>query len=131
MRRKSIIIVLLLLGFSVLLTACNQRGFDGTRAANPDFYQLDVEKMTGTDTHTLELNEGDTLEIHFETERGKLHLEIKAPDGTLIYAGNGEEATDFTVNISVSGGYSVCVEAHNARGKSIFGGHNQYRSKQK
>lgn len=73
--------------------------------------------MTGTDTHTLELNEGDKLEIHFETERGKLHLEIKAPDGTLIYAGNGEEATDFTVNISVSGGYSVCVEAHNARGK--------------
>ena len=65
----------------------------------------------------MELNAGDTLNIHFETEHGKLHMEIKAPNGTLIYIGNGEEATDFTVNISESGEYSVHVEAHNARGK--------------
>lgn len=70
MRRKSIIIVLLLLGFSVLLTACNQRGFDGACAANPDFYQLDVEKMTGTDTHTLELNEGIRLKFILKPSAG-------------------------------------------------------------
>ena len=111
------IISFLLLGLSVILTSCNQTGFDGNRVANPDFYQLDIEKMNGTDTHTMELNAGDTLNIRFETERGKLHMEIKAPDGTLIYTGNGEEATDFTVNISESGEYSVFVEAHKARGK--------------
>lgn len=44
-------------------------------------------------------------------------MEIKAPDGTLIYTGNGEEATDFTVNISENGEYSVRVEAKGARGK--------------
>ena len=43
-------------------------------------------------------------------------MEIKAPDGTLIYTGNGEEATDFTVNISENGEYSIHVEAHKARG---------------
>ncbi len=115
MRRK--LIIILLLGLAVLLAACNQRGFDGTRVANPDSYRLDIEKMTGTDTHVLELNAGDTLEIHFETERGKLQIEIKAPDGTLIYAGNGEEATDFTVNISEGGEYSVCVKAKGAKGR--------------
>ena len=44
-------------------------------------------------------------------------MEIKAPDGTLIYTGNGEEATDFTVNISENGEHSVFVEAKGARGK--------------
>ena len=117
MRRRSIIIFLLLLGLSVLLTACNQTGFDGDRVANPDSYRLDIEQMTGTDTHMMELNTGDTLTIHFETEHGKLHIEIKAPDGTLIYTGNGEEATDFTVNISKNGEYSIRVEAKGARGK--------------
>ena len=120
MKQKTLIIRLLLLfvlGTAVFLTACNQKNFNGTRVANPDSYRLDIEQMNGTDTHCMELNAGDTLNIHFETERGKLRMEIKSPDGTLIYTGNGEETTDFTVNISVSGEYSVCVEAHSARGK--------------
>ena len=102
---------------SVLLTACDQKNFAGTRVANPDSYRLDIEQMSGTDTHTMELNAGDTLNIHFETEHGELHMEIKAPDGTIIYTGNGEKATDFTVNTSESGKYSVFVEAKGARGK--------------
>ena len=65
----------------------------------------------------MKLDAGDLLEIHFETGQGKLQMEIKSPDGILVYAGNGEEATDFTVNIFESGVYSVSVEAHNAKGK--------------
>lgn len=117
MRRKSIVVFLLLLGLSVLLISCNQTGFDGTRVANPGSYRLDIEQMSGTDTHTMELNAGDTLNIHFETEHGELHMEIKAPDGTIIYTGNGEEATDFIVNISENGEYSIRVKAKGARGK--------------
>ena len=119
MKQKTLITRLLLLfvlGAAVFLTACNQNNFNGTRVANPDSYRLDIEQMTGTDAHTLELEACDTLEIHFETERGKLHMEIKAPDGTLIYTGNGEETTDFTVNISENGEYSIHVEAYKARG---------------
>ena len=117
MRRKLLLPLLIISVLSVLLISCNRTEFDGTRVANPDSYRLDIEQMNGTDTHALELNAEDTLTIHFETEHGKLHMEIKAPDGTIIYAGNGEEATDFTVNISESGEYSLHVEAHNARGK--------------
>ena len=114
---KRNLFVSLLLGLSVLLTACNRTEFNGTRVANPDSYRLDIEQMNGTDTHTMEMNAGDILRIHFEIEDGKMNLEIQAPDGTLVYTGNGEEVADFTVNISVSGEYSVCVEAHSARGK--------------
>lgn len=117
MRRKLLFSLLIISVLSVLLISCNRTEFDGTRVANPDSYRLDIEQMNGTDTHALELNAEDTLTIHFETEHGELHMEIKAPDGTLIYTGNGEEATDFTVNISENGEYSVRVEAKGARGK--------------
>ena len=117
MRRKLLIYLLAISGLFVFLTACNQKNFTGTRVANPDSYRLDIEKMTGTDTHAMELNAGDTLTIHLEIERGKLHMEIKASDNTLVYTGNGEEATDFTVNISESGEYSIRVKAKGAKGK--------------
>lgn len=117
MRRKLLLPLLIISVLSVLLISCNRTEFDGTRVANPDSYRLDIEQMNGTDTHALELNAEDTLTIHFETEHGELHMEIKAPDGTLIYTGNGEEATDFTVNISENGEHSVFVEAKGARGK--------------
>lgn len=72
--------------------------------------------MNGTDLHTLELHEGDVLQIQFETVKGSLYMEIKAPDGTTIYRGNGKETTDFTVNIRESGVYTIVVEARHARG---------------
>ncbi len=117
MSQKTLVAVLWLSVLSVLFTACNQREFDGRRMVTPSSYNLDIEQMNGTDTHTMELNAGDILKIHFETGHGKLHMEIKAPDGTLIYTGNGEKTTDFTVNISASGEYFVRTKAHDAKGK--------------
>ena len=71
---------------------------------------------SGTDQHTLELNEGDALQIHFETVKGSMCMEIKAPDGNLLYSGNGKELTDFTINILESGVYTITLEAGHARG---------------
>ena len=117
--KKAVLIVLTLLilaGVAVFLLCCNQENFTGSRIKNPDEYLLDIEKMNGTDLHTLELREGDTLQIEFETEKGELYMEIKAPDGTSLYRGNGKQTTDFTVNIRESGVYTVVVEARHAKG---------------
>ena len=118
-KSKAVFIVLTLLilaGLAVFLSCSNQEGFTGSRVKNPDAYLLDIEKMNGTDLHTLELHEGDILQIEFETEKGELYMEIKAPDGTAAYRGNGKETTDFTVNIRESGVYMVVVEARHAKG---------------
>ena len=118
-RNKVVFIALLLLllaGIAAFLFCYNQDGFTGSRVNNPDDYLLDLEKMNGTDPHTLELSRGDVLQIQFETEKGELYMEIKAPDGTDVYRGNGKEATDFTVNIRESGVYTVVVEARHAKG---------------
>ena len=108
--------LLLAAGAAAFLLQANQEGFRGSRVKNPDAYLLDMERMNGTDLHTLELHEGDVLHIQFETEKGALYMEIKAPDGTAVYRGNGKEITDFTVNIPESGVYTVVVEARHARG---------------
>ena len=118
-RYKAVWIVaplLLLAAAAVFLFCCNQEGFTGSRVKNPDAYLLDIEKMNGTDLHTLELHGGDALQIRFETVKGKLYMEIKAPDGTTIYRGNGKEPRDFTVNIPESGVYTIVVEARYAKG---------------
>ena len=118
-KSKAVLIVLSLMVFAgavIFLFCSNQEGFTGSRVKNPDAYLLDIKRMNGTDLHTLELREGDVLQIQFETDQGELYMEIKAPDGTPIYHGNGKETTAFTVNIRESGIYTIAVEARHARG---------------
>ena len=119
-KRKFVFLIglslLFLAGAAVFLFCSNQESFTGSRIKNPDAYLLDIDRMNGTDLHTLELHEGDSLQIRLKTEKGALYMEIKAPDGTAIYQGNGKETTDFTVNIPESGVYTVVVEARQAKG---------------
>ena len=118
-KRKKLILAglsLLLVGAAVFLFCYNQEGFTGSRIKNPDAYLLDIERMNGTDLHTLELHGGDALQIRFETVKGSLYMEIKAPDGSVVYQGNGKETTAFTVNIPESGIYTIAVEARQAKG---------------
>ena len=118
-KSKAVFIVLTLLilaGVAVFLLCTNQEGFTGSRVKNPDAYLLDIEKMNGTDLHTLELHKGDVLQVLFETEKGELYMEIKAPDRTSVYRGNGKETTEFTLNIRESGVYTIVVEARHAKG---------------
>lgn len=113
------IIILLILLLAAGLTAfllSRQTGFTGSRVKNPDSYTLDFERMNGDDQHTMRLEAGDALQVQFEVQKGSLHLEIQSPDGSVLYEGNGTEATDFTVGIPESGVYSISVEARQAKG---------------
>ncbi|MDD6800093.1 MAG: PPC domain-containing protein [Firmicutes bacterium] len=110
------LVLLFLSGLIVFLFSFNQEGFNGSRVKNPDAYLLDIERMNGTDYHIMELNEGDALQIHFETLKGSLNMKITAPDGAAVYSGKGTESTDFTVNIRKAGVYTIAVEASHAKG---------------
>ena len=112
----SISVFLLSAVMAVVLSGCNQGEFTGSRVKNPVSYLLDIRLMNGNDVHSMNLNEGDVLQIRFETDKGELQMEIKAPDGTAVYNGNGKVATDFTMNITQSGVYTIEVEARKAKG---------------
>ena len=119
MNRKVLTISLFLLwimGFTVFLTACSRNCFVGNRVAEEGFYRLDVDYMTGTDRLTMEIQANNTLSVQFETVKGSIYMEIKDQDENTLYAGNGKGVTEFSVNISESGTYSIYVEAHHAKG---------------
>lgn len=121
-KRMLIILIALVLLLAAGLAVYRSRqsgltGLTGSRVKNPDSYTLDVQQMNGTDSHTLELEAGGVLQVDFDIESGSMRLEIKAPDGTALYAGNGTQAPHFTLNIPESGAYSLTVEAHRFRGR--------------
>ena len=119
MKRESLtttLLILCILGLAVFLTACGRDCFVGSRTAETGSYRLDIDRMTGTDQFTMELSAGDTLAVQFETVKGSIYMEIKEPDESSLYAGNGKGVSEFTVSISESGTYSIYVEAHRAKG---------------
>ena len=58
--------------------------FNGSVIKNEDAYKLEIKAMTGTDLYTMELKEGDVLQIQFETEKASMYMEIIDPDGSTI-----------------------------------------------
>lgn len=114
--RTASLLLLMVLGAGLVLMACSSKSLADNRTAGSDSYGLNAESMTGTDSYQMELQEGEVLAVHFETIRGSMCMEIQAPDGTPLYQGNGKGVTEFTVNISESGIYSIFVEAHRAKG---------------
>ena len=89
-QQKFFVIVMTVCALLLSLAGCaSSSAFDGSSAKNADSYHLDVKIMNGTDTHTLELKQGDTLKILFETVKGALEMKITSPDGTSLYQGDG------------------------------------------
>lgn len=89
-QQKFFVIVITVCALLLSLAGCaSSSAFDGSSAKNADSYHLDVKTMNGTDTHTLELKQGDTLKILFETVKGALEMKITSPDGTSLYQGDG------------------------------------------
>ena len=116
MKQQKFFGIILVFYVLLILAGCASTStFDGSRVKNADSYQLDIKTMNCTDTHTLELKQGDTLKILFETVKGSLEMTITAPDGTVIYQGDGA-ATEFTVEAPMDGVYPIVVVGQKAKG---------------
>ena len=115
--RAASLLLLMALGTGLVLMACGTKSLADSCTAGSDSYGLNVERMTGTDSYQMELQEGEMLAVHFKTVRGFMCMEIQAPDGRNAYTGNGTAATDFTISISQSGTYTIAVTAVRAKGK--------------
>ena len=115
-QQKFFVIVMTVCALLLSLAGCaSSSAFDGSSAKNADSYHLDVKTMNGTDTHTLELKQGDTFKIQFETENGNLSMKITAPDGTELYQGDGT-VKEFTVEAPMDGAYPIVVVGQKAKG---------------
>ena len=65
MKQQKFFGIILVICVLVTLTGCaSATTFDGSRLKNADSYQLDIKTMNCTDTHTLELEQGDTTTVY-------------------------------------------------------------------
>ena len=65
MKQQKFFGIILVICVLVTLTGCaSATTFDGSRVKNEDSYQLDIKTMNCTDTHTLELEQGDTTTVY-------------------------------------------------------------------
>ncbi|MGM9946961.1 hypothetical protein [Floccifex sp.] len=116
MKRICIVFVLILcIGFISLLFCYNQKTFMGSKTTCPGFYKIDIEKLNGKDFFTMELKEKDMIQIHFETQKGFLYLEIKN-EHQIIYIGNGKNIKKFSISIPETGLYTIVVKGYQAKG---------------
>ena len=65
--RTASILLLMVLGTGLVLMACGAKNLADSRTAGSDSYGLNVERMTGTDSYQMELQESDVFAVHFET----------------------------------------------------------------
>ncbi len=116
MKHQRIIGIAFFLCLLVLLTGCGP-SFAGKTVKTGDSYVLDITAMNGSDYHVLDLEQGDTLRVQFEREKGSLRMEITSPNGTAIYQGDGTTVNEFTINVSADGIYAISVQGEKAQGK--------------
>ena len=114
--RKFFILTLTLLTAAAALCGCAQESFVGSCEKTSDSYVAEFEQMNGSDSHTLTLKRGDLLKIHINVDSGSVRLTI-ACGNSVLYAGNGTAASDFTLNVPNDGNYTVTLDAHHAAGK--------------
>lgn len=86
MKRRMIVCItlaaILLVVWAAYWAFCRLPHLTGSTIKNVDSYLLDAQYMNGTDGHTMMLNAGDVLSIHFETEKERFILTSKRRMGT-------------------------------------------------
>lgn len=109
--------VLVLAGLGVWKAGLFSSGdaFRGERVANADSYVLRFDDMNRTDSHSLSLEQGDSLEVVWSIVRGTIAVSIGQADKAPIYRGD-LNAADFSLLIPEPGQYTITVSAQDAEG---------------
>ena len=99
--------------------------FTGDKVKNPDCYVLKFEKMNQTDSHTLMLQEGDTLSVDFSIDRGHADLFIGMDGEEMIYRANDITSGAFELTVPKDGDYRITVQAKHASGSVMINAHGK------
>ena len=121
--RICVLIAALGIGSLCLQRACRggiDRVFDGSRVGNPDGYWLEFSYMDQSDSQTVYLESGDTLEVTYEVRGGRVDVAIGISGQDPIYRGNDVQTGAFELPIQDSGEYVISVSAAKASGRLAF-----------
>ena len=122
--RVCILIVALGIGSVYFWGSCHRdridRVFDGSRVGNPDGYWLDFSYMDKSDSQTMYLESGDTLNVTYEVRNGRIDVTIGISDQDPIYRGSDVQTGAFALPIQETDEYVISVNASKASGRLEF-----------
>ena len=84
---------------------------------NETGFTMGFKQWSAENKCQLSLNKGDVLQIEVACEDGDIALTISGKNGSEPYTGNNLESFVFTVTVSETDIYDVCIAGNNATGK--------------
>lgn len=104
-----------------LLTGCGAKSvFDGSRISNASEFQMEYSVLNREETAALELKAGDQLRITLSHTEGNVDVIVRLEGQEPIYRGNGQQNTEFVLEIAKTGNYHISVSGHQAKGNISF-----------
>lgn len=110
--KKCIPLILLCL----LLAACGQPDYNGSRLGNDRELHMAYTAFNTTDGQTLSLEAGETLQVQVVSDAGSLAITIQKEEDPPIYQGTNLPTQTFTVAVEETGDYTVTLTGEKARG---------------
>ena len=105
--------------FSV--SACGKKEvFKGNIVADDAYYDMTFDWLNTAYTYDMYLEQGDSIEVFLEKERGKVSVLIQTGDEEPVYQGDDRAPSLFVVNIKETGNYSVKISGQKAKGHISF-----------
>lgn len=119
MNKMKILCFALIAVFSV--TACGKKEvFKGNVVADDTYYDMTFDWLNTAYTYDMYLEQGDSIEIFLEKERGKVSVFIQTGDEEPVYQGDDMAPSSFVVNIKETGNYTVKISGQKAKGHISF-----------
>lgn len=104
----------------ILLSACGQSAFDGSRVKNETEFTLSFRSFNGAEFHTFDLRKGDGIWVEIDCEEGALSVTIQKKGDAPVYSGAEPLSGGFQVEIQESGSYQITVTGEHAKGSAAF-----------
>ncbi|MEK5235091.1 hypothetical protein NST99_05250 [Paenibacillus sp. FSL L8-0470] len=117
MNKKWSLLILVVLTSALLLTGCEKRlMFVGSSSGKQ--IKASYKLLSGTETKTLKLKEGETLLLDYtsKVDKGKLSMKLYDPDHELVKELRTNEAGEEQVEIKKDGKYKLEIVGTGTKG---------------
>ena len=105
----------------VFLCSCGSDAtFDGSKTGDENHFDIDFNMLNTSYTHELDMNEGESIDVHIEAESGEISLNIQKEGEEPIYRGNKLESGSFKVGVESAGKYTLTVTGKKAKGHVVL-----------
>ncbi len=118
MKKAGVLLLTVFLLFAA--TACAKDVYKGVRKAEESRFYLNYSMFTGTDSHTLELKQGDVLKADLVAADGTLKVVVQKEGSAPVFE-QEEVSTGYEeITIPEDGAYQITVTGKRAMGSVSF-----------